>query len=279
MMRQRLVLAALWAVAATTALAQEAEEGAAAAAEATAAQAGVALGNPDLYAQSLAALTMLFVLAVLLESAFALIFNWRVFQAYFSARGVRTIIMVAGALALVNLFDIDIVASLVAAYNTPKGAPIVDVASGPASVLVTALILAGGSSGVHNIMKALGYRSGMDETAAPTPPRDKAWVAVRVRRQATIGPLFVHLREGGPADANSPSPIAGMVLTRRPTLRGLLLRDASRFPQSGGYQVKANTLYRLTVEGKDAQGNPVVPINDIAYVFADGAIVDLEATA
>jgi hypothetical protein len=56
---------------------------------------GIALGNNEVFQKSFAALTMLFVLAVLLENAFALLFNWRVFQAYFSARGVRTLIISA----------------------------------------------------------------------------------------------------------------------------------------------------------------------------------------
>src|SRR5689334_10304627 len=39
------------------------------------------LPGGQIYEKSLAALTMLFVLAVLLENAFAVIFNWRVFLA------------------------------------------------------------------------------------------------------------------------------------------------------------------------------------------------------
>ncbi len=39
----------------------------------------LALDDNAIYRRSLAALTMLFVVAVLLESAFSVIFNWRVF--------------------------------------------------------------------------------------------------------------------------------------------------------------------------------------------------------
>src|SRR5262245_36833597 len=52
----------------------------------------LALGSDAIYKSSLAALTMLFVVAVLVESALNPIFNWRVFLTYFSSTGVKTII-------------------------------------------------------------------------------------------------------------------------------------------------------------------------------------------
>jgi hypothetical protein len=55
--------------------------------------------DDSIYGKSGAALTMLFVIAVLLESAFAVIFEWRVFLAYFSVRGIKPIIMIAASLA------------------------------------------------------------------------------------------------------------------------------------------------------------------------------------
>lgn len=67
-------------------------------ADAEAAKSEVALGKNALYEKSLAALTMLLVLAVLLENAFSVIFNWRVFLTYFSLRGVKTIVMVTVSL-------------------------------------------------------------------------------------------------------------------------------------------------------------------------------------
>src|SRR6516225_10013948 len=60
------------------------------------------LGLSDtVYSTSLSVLTMLFVVALLLESAFSTIFNWRVFLTYFSTRGVKTIIMIVISLIIV----------------------------------------------------------------------------------------------------------------------------------------------------------------------------------
>jgi hypothetical protein len=76
-----------------------------------------------------------------------------------------------------------------------------------------------------------------------------------------------------------PDPIAGTVGSRAPTLRGLLLRDRSRFPQNGGYPLTPNVIYTVTVEGHDAHGDPIpTRIKNMPLVLAPGAIVDLEAT-
>jgi hypothetical protein len=234
----------------------------------------VALGNNEIFQKSLAALTMLFVLAVLLENAFALLFNWRVFQAYFSARGVRTIIMVAVSLLLVFQLPIDIVAGLIAAYTTNDGVP----DSGPLTKVVTALILAGGSSGVHNLMYALGYRSERAQLEEARPPRDRAWLAVRATRRRAEREILVRIREVGPPSAGAPAPIAGMIASRGPSLLGLILRDRSRFPQSGGYTLLPNVLYEITVEGRDATGDRIAPLDARPIVLAPGAILDLEVT-
>lgn len=238
------------------------------------------LDNDQIYRKSLAALTMLFVIAVLLENALSVIFNWRVFLAYFSVRGVKTIIMIAISLLIVNAFGVDVMASLIAAYKSPPNAP-VDPASisGPISLFVTAMILAGGSSGVNKIMTALGFRDGRrEEDVVPRPPTNKAWVAVRVNRQRAASQVFVRIREVGPADANAPAPIAGVVGLKRMQLSGLLFRDFSRFPQNGGYTVLPNVVYAISVETKDAEGNALKALDGQFYVFAAGAIVDFAVT-
>ncbi len=65
-----------------------------------------ALGlSNEVYTASAKALTMLFVTAVVLESAFAVIFNWRVFLAYFDTRGLKTIVMIVISTIVVFLFQ------------------------------------------------------------------------------------------------------------------------------------------------------------------------------
>lgn len=234
-----------------------------------------ALNNDQIYSKSVAALTELFVVALLLESAFAVIFNWRVFLAYFSLRGVRTIVMISASWLIVYKFHLDVLANLIAAYQSPPTNP----APGPFSQFVTALILAGGSSGVNRIMTTLGFRSpSREEEVAPRPPVNKAWVAVRVDRKRARSEVFVRIKDVGSPGANSPSPIAGVVTFRRARLSGLLFRDTNRFPQNGGYTVSPNTLYSISVETKDENGQTMKGLDDQQYVFAAGAIVDFDVT-
>jgi len=224
--------------------------------------------NNDIYARSAVALTMLFVLAVLLENAFSVIFNWRVFLTFFSLGGVKTIIMIAISYALVVGCRIDIVAALIKAYTDNAS-----IGSFPTR-FITALILAGGSAGVYNIMRGLGYRSGdREEIVNPRPPKDKAWVAVWATRKDSEGEIFVTVRKIGAADDKSPAPIAGMIQMRRPSLIELILRNRNRFPQNGGYTVAPKTVYEITVESKDREGHPIKRLGE-QYVFAEGAIVD-----
>lgn len=235
----------------------------------------VALNDETIYRESLAALTMLLVLAVLLENAFALIFNWRVFLAYFSLRGVKTIVMFAVSLAVVLTFNLDIVASLINAYK-PAGS---ESQAGFVSALITALILAGGSAGIHNIMYALGYRSdrGAEEIDA-TPPKDKAWLAVRVvpMRKQAISEAFVKVRKIGDAAAvtGAPAPIAGTIGFSRPQLKNLLMRGSDRYPQNGGHVLLPDVVYEISVEAKDNRGVVVPAPAAEQIVLAPGAVVD-----
>lgn len=241
----------------------------------------VTLNNTLIYEGSLAALTMLFVVALLLESAFATIFNWRVFLAYFSSRGIKTLIMIIASVIVVATFKIDTVASLVAIYKTEGKdyLPLAEKISGPFSMFITALILAGGSAGVNRLMVALGLR---DKSSAadtpPTPPPSKAWIAVNVRRVKAVGPIQVKVRDLGPSSGvpNAPAPIAGTVGGQRPSLADILFRNPNRFPANGGYTLLPGNVYVITAEGLDAAGQPVSDLGG-QYVFAPGAIVDFRA--
>ncbi len=235
----------------------------------------LALGSNAIYNESLKALTVLFVTAVLLESAFSIIFNWRVFLAYFSSRGVKTIIMVAVSLLIVNIFDLDILGDLIRAYTGTTAAPEMQ----PVSAFVTALMLAGGSAGVYNVLVALGYRQNREEVVAPKPSQDEAWIAIRVKKQNAVGEVRVLVEPVNPVPAGpNPPAIAGTIGFRRPRLFELLVRNTNRFPQSGGYVVHPNVPYLIEVEGADANGTPLKRLGGRSYVFAPRAIVDFDVT-
>jgi hypothetical protein len=238
------------------------------------------------YSASASALTVLLVTAVVLESAFAIIFNWRVFLSYFSTKGVKTIVMVAVSLLVVYTFNLDVMASLIAAYKLPAGAPLdaaglaAEVAriSGPVSKVVTALVLAGGSAGVHSLMNALGFRSSREAEIEPTPPQDQAWVAVKVKRVNAVGrvQVIVSKVDALPEGEIAPPAIAGSIGFSRPGISELLLRNIDRFPQNGGYVVEPGKPYRIFVVGKDANGTVLTRPEDRLYVFAPRAIVDFQ---
>jgi hypothetical protein len=84
------------------------------------------------------------------------------------------------------------------------------------------------------------------------------------------------IKEVGPANANSPSPIAGVVRFKRTGLASLIFRSTNRFPANGGYTVSPNVVYSIKAEATDAKGDifRATALVGEEYVFAPGAIVD-----
>ncbi|MEO1000378.1 MAG: hypothetical protein AAFW69_07210 [Pseudomonadota bacterium] len=127
-------------------------------------------------------------------------------------------------------------------------------------------------------MRALGYRGPSSDDAPPRPPRDKAWIAVRVRRREGAGALQISVTEDPRAPATLPA-MAGTVMASRPGLGTLLLRNNNRFPQNGGYEVAPGTAYRVAVIGRDAEGErKIVPVSEEAVKLAPGAMIDFDVT-
>jgi hypothetical protein len=231
----------------------------------------VALGNTQIYEKSMAGLTMLFVIAVLLESAFALLFSWRVFLTYFSVSGVKTIVMMIISLIVVYAFNVDILAAMINVYQNGN------IQSLTVSKVITAMILAGGSAVVNKIFVAVGFRSIPVPPAEVKPPETKAWVAVAVKQVSSIGPVQVELKDLGMAGAGDPAPIAGTACTTAPNLFHLLFRNRKRFPPNGGYEVTPGHVYEISVSGEDKQKNPAKKTIG-KFVFANRAIVDFDVT-
>lgn len=233
----------------------------------------VALASEDIYRHSLKALTVLLVVAVLIENALNVLFHWRVFLTYFNLRGIKTIIAVAVSALIVQQFNIDVVASLVDTYSSEK------VESSFVSIALTALIVSGGSSGVNTLMVSLGYRDAKRaESVNPEAPEDQAWIAVKVNRRRAVGPVQVLVTEV----ENSPSPpnaIAGSIGVSRPGILELLLRNSNRFPANGGYVVEPGKVYTIEVSAFDS-GNKKLddPLAGKEYRFAPRAVVDFEVT-
>lgn len=236
----------------------------------------VVTGDGAIYQQAFKSLFVLVVLALLLESGLAVIFRWRPFLVYFDGRGAKTVVSVVFALFFVSSFDMDIVTDLVNIYSQ-RSTPF---KHGFEGFVITALIVAGGSAAVNNIFVGLGFRSVVTHAdVAPKPPRTEGWISVTLIRKEAIGPVDVLI--GGPPVAPAiRSTVAGTITggTRLTKFVRLFLRDAGRFPMSGGYAVPAGSLCQVQLRGVDKSGQAVESRVWGQETIAPGAIIDIELT-
>jgi hypothetical protein len=224
--------------------------------------------SEEAYPEAFKALFLLFVVAIVLESALAILFNWRPFVETFNARAVRPLVSMAFALALVHLFKMDLVTSL--AKLISPNVPALD----GTGRLLTAMVIAGGSAAVNNLMVGLGFRQQRTpDTATPRPPRDVGWISVAIERTATIkGPVTVAI---GVANGAGQVPVvASLNGTTSPGYR-YFFRDRGRFPGSGGYSVAKGDNVTVKVGAAKEDGTGTLEKTWGPHVIADGAIVDL----
>jgi hypothetical protein len=222
------------------------------------------------YEKIFKAIFLLFILALVLESGLALIFNWRPFVETFDARAVKPLVSLIFAYLFVSYFNLDLMTAIVAAASSQAPAP-----SLPGR-FITALVLAGGSSGINNIMIALGFRQARPPaTVTPKPPLNKAWIAFKLVRRQAVGQVKVFL---GPTPAPGAAlPLVGVIHgASRPGVR-FFFRDRGRFPTVAGWEVTPGL--PLSYELVGASNDPSVPVvkhrrDDV--VIAAGAIIDLE---
>lgn len=227
-------------------------------------------------------LVALAVIVLVVESALATIFQWRLYRMLFNNRAVKTLVMVAVGLTIVLGFQYDIFARLVALV-TPSSTPATW--SGKISTGLSALIIAGGSAGVNTLLQRLGIRSPIQaEPERPLLNKDQAWISIRVRRNTAVGPVQIAVRELTD-DASTPA-LAGTVTERTfwETVREAFMADAMRFPTYGGRTVTSGKTYEIL-----AMGKRLVPVNGVSQSedfsmpvytgsFASQAIVDFSVT-
>lgn len=229
--------------------------------------------SDEAYPEAFKALFLLFVLAVVLESALAILFNWRPFVETFNSRAVKPVVSMAFSLLLVYMFKIDLVTSL--AKLISPNVPALD----NTGRILTAMVIAGGSAGVNNLMVALGFRQARTpETVAPAPPANKGWISVSIVRTAAImGPVTVAIGVADPNTQQVPV-IASIDRSTRPGYR-YFLRDRGRFPGSGGYAVAKGDNITVKVSALNSD-NTKPPIQKTwgPHTIADGAIIDLTFT-
>lgn len=224
----------------------------------------------DAYGPVFKALFALFVVATLLEWALALLFNWRVFIRLFDARGAKTVFSFLGALWLVVALDLDVMERIVKYLWNP------DVKSDFMTKVLSAMVLAGGSSGVNNLLIALGFRSvRTTDTVQPKPPPNKAWLSVHLtRNQVVEGPVTLQLQT---AKGGFLSLYQFNGTDRRPAFLKWLLRDPLRFPAWGGLALNPDVEYSIKVVGKDSTLKDVDKVEG-PIILSAGAIYDVETT-
>lgn len=230
--------------------------------------------SPAAYQASFKAVFVLFVLAVLLESALALIFNWRPFVENLVPRSVKPMVALGVALLFVWTFHLDITTALVNAVQDTTFAP------GVEGKILTAMIIAGGSSGVNNMLQALGFRQvRTPENVTPKPPPNKAFISVRAiapkaGQPAVEGPLSVYFGEQGA----TPAQLLGVIAGRsQKNAFSWMVADRGRLPNYGGHTVDDFTkVYTLTV--KTADGKTDVYTTP-PFRLAAGSMIDFAFTA
>lgn len=186
----------------------------------------------DMYDASVQALTKLAVIAVILEQALALIFQWKPFRDTFDRAAVRPMVSFLLAAAIVHEFGLDVVATLITAYGGDQ------TGIGLASKLVTALVLAGGSSGINRILQRLGVRTSLDTKEDVAPPPTQAFLAVVPMPKSTSKDIasvtVVGIDAGGAS--HSLGTVPGGSIGRDPKgWRAWFLQEKGRFPAEGGF--------------------------------------------
>ncbi|MER9732322.1 hypothetical protein [Mesorhizobium sp. M0217] len=231
-------------------------------------------------------------IAAVFEQAFAAIFNWRLYQEFFSARAVKTLVMLVIAGLFVGLSGYDPVSNIIGFANGTQPVS----ANLPTTVLTTvlsALIIAGGSAGVNSLLVNLGLRSPSTPAEAPKPPTGSAWFSVRVVASKS-DPKSEYLKDEyavGLAEADQSSignAVLGMLANRSAgeRLRRVFSRDPMRYPPSGGYSVPSDKRYSITLsrvmqktsttKSKTVTSTTLEPIWSWTGSFADRATADFE---
>lgn len=106
-------------------------------------------------------LLVFLVLSLAFEVALTPIFNWRVFMAHLEGKGYKTPITVALAFVVFWGYGLDIIRDLLVALKRPAEVSI-------GGQILTALLIAGGSSGIFQIFTKLKIRMDLEERRVRT---------------------------------------------------------------------------------------------------------------
>lgn len=221
------------------------------------------------YAPAFKVLFALFVLAVVLEWGLAVLFNWRWFLEIFEAKGLKTLISVMFAYWVVAQYDLDLMTRLVNILWGTKHSP------DYVSRFISALVLAGGSSGVNTMLVALGFRSVRTaEAVQPKPPLTKAWVSITAVRSESVGPLALWMSTDNGANYFLIQQFNNAWKAERPWY-GFILRNPGRWPRFGGYTLDPGTSYAFEI--RECKSGKVFQKWG-PHALSAGAVIDIVLT-
>jgi hypothetical protein len=210
-------------------------------------------------------LLQLLAVVIVVESALAALFNWRVFRIAFNARALKTPIMFGVGLLLVLVTTYDPMKAIITAGDVPltETHPLTLFFQGSLTTVLSAMIIAGGSEGIFQLLKKLGIRSpetSQNEAATKGLKADQAWISIRATGVTEPQPIQIGIEELGSAyiaandslsyffDRVEQPPLAGSIDSRTvwQRVKAAFTADASRFPSYGGRTVSADKPYRIT---------------------------------
>jgi hypothetical protein len=206
-------------------------------------------------------LGQMIVVAIILESAFAVIFNWRVFLEFFDGRGVRTVVMFLGGWFVATALHQDFVGALFDVYLRTGGG---DEQSDWITQVLTALVLAGGSASVNQLFVALNLREAKTiETVAERAPPEKAWIAIKVENVKKGDKILIVDAANGEAATAESEHIAGVIPAPGvgERFKKYFWRDRNRLPMSRGFVVDPGKEYAFVVRRSRLLGGVVVTDN------------------
>lgn len=217
------------------------------------------------------------VVAVIVESALSALFQWRVYRMAFNNKSLKTPVMfVTGLLVVLTGYDpFANIVDLAIGQTTSKGVM---------SVVLSAMIIAGGSAGVNSIFKRLGIRSTIadEQDAAPVLNETQAWISVRVKiskSSRVTGPVRILMAET--TDTATTPPLAATLREQSfgEKLRAAFTADDMRFPSYGGRTVTAGKVYEIAAVGErkvQPDGTETEEVRKLVYrgAFAPRAVVD-----
>lgn len=195
---------------------------------------------PDLAVE----LGKLVAVVAVVESALSALFNWRVYRVLFNDRALKTPIMFAVGLLIVTQFQYDIFGRVIARALAEDPA---NWSGGLLSTLLSAMIIAGGTSGINTLFQRLGIRNPLQTAeAAPTLNMDEAWIAIHVVARPECQNIRIAMKE---TEAVPDLPLVGSVQQRGfwQRLSEAFSSDAMRFPNYGGRKVRANKVYEISL--------------------------------